>query len=55
MKTGRFENIAMSNTAVIPDFMWIVALFIACSFTVPVHAQLEMSRAATEGREGCYG
>jgi cytochrome c-type biogenesis protein CcmH/NrfF len=46
MKTGRFENIAMSNTAVIPNFMWIVALFIACSFTVPGHAQMEVSRAA---------
>lgn len=46
MKTGRFENVAMSNTAVIPNFMWIVALFIACSFTVPVHAQMEASRTA---------
>ena len=44
MKTGRCEHIAMSNDATIPNFVWIVVLSIACSFTVITHAQTEAPR-----------
>lgn len=45
MKIGRCEHIAMFNTAAIPNVVWIVALFMACSFTVITHAQTEEPRA----------
>ena len=46
MKTGRCEHIAMPNNAVLPNFMGIVVVFIACSFTVLTHAQAEVPPAA---------
>lgn len=46
MKTGRCEHMAMFNNAAVPNFVWSVALFIACSFTVITHAQTEVPRAA---------
>ncbi len=45
MKTGRCEHIAMPNNAVLPNFIWIVVVFIACSFTVLTHAQAEVPPA----------
>ena len=48
MKVGRFEYITMSNNAPIPNFnfMWIVALFMACCCIAPAHAQTETPRTA---------
>ena len=36
----------MSNNAAALNFVWIVVLFIGCSFTVPVYAQMEDVEAA---------
>ena len=46
MKTGRCEHIAMSNNAVFANFMWIVGVFIVCSFTILTHARAEGPPAA---------
>lgn len=46
MKIGRFEYITRSNNAPIPNFMWIVALFMTCCYIAPVHAQTETPRTA---------
>lgn len=48
MKIGRFEHITTSNNAPIPNFnfMWIIALFMACCFITTAHAQTETPRTA---------
>lgn len=46
MKIGRFEYITRSNNAPIPNFMWIVALFMTCCYIAPAHAQTETPRTA---------
>ncbi len=46
MKIGKFEYITRSNNAPIPNFMWIVALFMACCYIATAHAQTETPRTA---------
>ena len=46
MKTGRLAHIAMFNSTVIPNFICIVVVFIACSFAVITHAQTKVPGVA---------